>query len=56
MPQTNKANRHADQLTVFCTIHSSIKTTITTDVRTLAKAWHRKIRVSCPHCKGTSRY
>ena len=57
MPQTNKANRHADQLTVFCpTTHSSIETTITTDVRTLAKAWHRKIRVSCPHCGEVHKY
>ena len=28
----------------------SIQTTIATDVKTLAKAWHSKIKVTCPHC------
>jgi hypothetical protein len=57
MPRTNNTNRHADCLTVLCpTTHSLIKTTIATDVGTLAKAWHRKIRVSCPHCGKVHKY
>jgi len=49
-PEMN-AKRHADHLTVFCpSTHGSIQTTIATDVQTLAKAWHSKIKVSCPHC------
>jgi hypothetical protein len=55
-PEKN-AKRHANHLTVFCpTTQSSIQTTIATDVRTLAKAWHRKIEVSCPHCGEVHKY
>ena len=55
-PEKN-AKRYANRLTVFCpTTHSSIQTTIATDVRTLAKAWHRKIEVSCPHCGEVHKY
>ena len=51
MPRKNKPNRCADCLTVLCpTTLTSIPTTIATDVRTLAKALHSKIKVSCPHC------
>ena len=38
------------------TTHSLIQTTIATDVRTLAKAWHRKMEVSCPHCGEVHKY
>jgi len=49
-PEKN-AKRHADYLTVLCpTTQSSIQTSVTTDVRALAKAWHSKIKVSCLHC------
>ena len=55
-PEKN-AKRHANHLTVFCpTTHSSIQTTIATDVRTLAKAWRRKIEVSCPHSGEVHKY
>jgi hypothetical protein len=57
MPRKNKPNRCADCLTVLCpTTLSSIPTTIATDVRTLAKAWHSKIKVSCPHCGAVHTY
>jgi hypothetical protein len=56
MSRGNKAN-HADRLTVLCPFtRSSILTTITTDVRTLARSWHSKIKVSCPHCKAVHTY
>jgi hypothetical protein len=49
--------RSVSYLTVLCpTTQSSISTTIATDVRTLAKAWHRKIKVSCPHCMEIHNY
>jgi hypothetical protein len=49
MPRKNKANRYADRLTVLCpTTRTSIPTKIATDVRTLAKSWHSKIKISCP--------
>ena len=59
-PLPREANVHAaktkpkaDCLTVFCpSTQCSIRTTIATDVRTLTKAWHSKIKVSCPHCSG----
>ena len=52
VPAWNKLRRHADCLTVLCPLtKSSIPTRIGTDVRTLAKAWHTKIKVSCPHCR-----
>ena len=28
----------------------------TTDVRTLARSWHLKIKVACPHCGEVHRY
>jgi hypothetical protein len=47
-------NRCADCLTVLCpTTLTSIPTTIATDVRTLAKAWHK---VSCTHCGAVHTY
>ncbi|MEA2926733.1 MAG: hypothetical protein QOD25_3855, partial [Alphaproteobacteria bacterium] len=50
-------NRCADCLTVLCpTTLTSIPTTIATDVRTLAEAWHSKIKVSCPHCGAVHTY
>jgi hypothetical protein len=52
-----KAGRYADYLTVACpNTQSSIRTAISTDVRTLAKAWHSKIKVPCPHCSEVHRY
>jgi hypothetical protein len=57
MPRTNKPNRYADFLTVLCpTTRTSIPTKIATDVRTLAKAWHSKIKVPCPHCGAVHTY
>jgi phage FluMu protein Com len=55
--QAPKKKPYAAYLTVWCpTTQSSISTTIATDVRTLAKAWHRKIKVSCPHCREIHNY
>ena len=52
-----KTKPKAECLTVLCpSTQSSIPTTIATDVRTLAKAWHSKIKVSCPHCNEVHRY
>jgi hypothetical protein len=52
-----KAKRYANHLAVFCpTTHGSIRTKIATDVRTLAKSWHSKIKVSCPHCGKVHTY
>jgi endogenous inhibitor of DNA gyrase (YacG/DUF329 family) len=48
---------HADYLTVSCpTTGRSVQTTLATDVRTFAKAWHSKIKVSCPHCDEVHKY
>jgi hypothetical protein len=53
----NTLRRHGDCLTVLCPLtKSSIPTLIGTDVRTLAKAWHTKIKVSCPHCREVHVY
>jgi hypothetical protein len=52
-----KAGRYADYLTVACpNTRSSIRTDIAIDVWTLAKAWHSKIKVPCPHCSEVHRY
>jgi hypothetical protein len=57
MPRTNKPSRYADLLTVlFPNTRTSIPTKIATDVRTLAKAWHSKVTVSCPHCGEVHTY
>jgi len=57
MPASNKLQRYADHLTVLCPVtKSSISTAIATDVRSLAKAWHRKIQVPCPHCREIHKY
>jgi hypothetical protein len=51
MPRTNKRKSCVECVTVVCpTTRTSIPTKIATDVRSLAKAWHSKIKVSCPHC------
>jgi hypothetical protein len=53
----SKLKRYADPLTVLCPItKSSIPTAIATDVRSLAKAWHTKIQVPCPHCSEIHNY
>ena len=57
MPGKNKPSRYADCLTVLCpTTRTAIATKIATDVRTLAKSWHSKIKVSCPHCSEVHTY
>jgi hypothetical protein len=57
MPRTNNPTRYADHLSVLCpTTRASILTKIATDVRTLAKAWHSKIKVPCPHCGEVHTY
>ena len=46
MPQKDKVNRYADCLRVLCpATQNSIPTKIATDVRTLARSWHSKIKV-----------
>jgi len=53
----NTLRRHADCLTVLCPLtKSSIPTLIGTDVRTLAKAWHTRFKISCPHCQDVHVY
>jgi len=57
MPRTNKVNRYADCLRVLCpTTRNSIATKIATDVRTLARSWHSRIKVACPHCDEVHTY
>jgi hypothetical protein len=56
-PVSKKTTRSADRLFVLCpTTESSIVTKIRTDVRSLAKAWHLKIQVPCPHCNEIHKY
>jgi hypothetical protein len=33
-----------------------ISITIATDVRSLTKAWHSKIKIACPHCPETHHF
>ena len=57
MPAHEKLRRHADCLTVLCPMTmGSIATLVETDARTLAKRWHSKIKVSCPHCGDAHEY
>jgi len=57
MPRYSKPSRYADCLTVLCpATRAAIPTKIATDVRTLAKSWHSKIKVSCPHCGEVHTY
>src|SRR3954463_15007229 len=57
MPRYNKPSRYADCLTVLCpTTRAAIPTKVATDVRTLAKSWHSKIKISCPHCGEAHTY
>jgi hypothetical protein len=52
-----KTQRSAEPLFVLCPItKSSIGTNIGTDVRSLAKTWHSKIQVPCPHCNKIHKY
>lgn len=52
-----RAKGNADPLFVLCpTTKNSIITNIKTDVRSLAKAWHSKIQIPCPHCKEIHKY
>jgi hypothetical protein len=34
----------------------SISVAIATDVRSLTKAWHSKIKIGCPHCQETHHF
>ena len=53
----DQAQRSAERLFVLCpTTQSPIVTNIRTDVRSLAKAWHSKIQVPCPHCNEIHKY
>jgi hypothetical protein len=57
VPAFKKPTRHADLLSVLCPItKGSIPTHIETDVRTLAKSWHSKIKISCPHCREVHKF
>lgn len=57
MPTHKKLRRRADCLTVLCPITmGSIPTLDATDARTLAKRWHTRIKVSCPHCGNSHEY
>ena len=57
-PVSKKLKRHGDQpLHVLCPITKKpVLTRIATDVRSLIKAWHSNIEVSCPHCNMTHKY
>jgi hypothetical protein len=57
MPRKNDGNRQRECLAVLCpTTRTSIPTKIATDVWTLARAWHSKIKVPCPHCGKAHTY
>ena len=36
--------------------HGSISIAIATDVPSLTKAWHSKIKIACPHCPQTHHF
>jgi hypothetical protein len=36
--------------------HESLSIDIATDVRSLTKAWHSKIKIACPHCQETHHF
>jgi hypothetical protein len=56
-PVSKRTKRSAERLFVLCpTTKSPIVTNIRTDVRSLAKAWHLKIQVPCPHCNEIHKY
>jgi hypothetical protein len=57
VPAYKKLPRYPDCLTVLCPVTmAAIPTLIGTDVRTLAKKWYTKIKVSCPYCRETHQY
>jgi hypothetical protein len=53
-----KLKRRGDYpLHVLCPItRNPILTRVETDARSLSKAWHLNIEVSCPHCNLTHKY
>ena len=57
-PVSKKLKRHGNHpLYVLCPITKNpVLTRIATDVRSLSKAWHSNIEVSCPHCNMTHKY
>ena len=51
---SKKAAPRMEPLWVQCpTTQDSISFAIATDVRSLTKAWHSKIKIACPHCQET---
>jgi len=43
-----------DPLWIQCpTTQESLSISVATDVRSLTKAWHSKIKIACPHCNET---
>ena len=57
-PVAKKLKRRGSlPLHVLCPITKNpVLTRIVTDVRSLSKAWHSNIEVSCPHCNMTHKY
>jgi len=54
---SKKATTRTQPLWVQCPMtQESISIDIATDVRSLTKAWHSKIKIACPHCQDTHRF
>jgi hypothetical protein len=54
---SKKAASRMEPLWVQCPMtHESISVAIATDVRSLTKAWHSKIKIGCPHCQETHHF
>lgn len=51
---SKKAASRMEPLWVQCPMtQDSISIYIATDLRSLTKAWHSKIKICCPHCQET---
>jgi hypothetical protein len=54
---SKKAPSRREPVWVQCPMtRESISIGIATDVRSLTKAWHSKIKIACPHCQETHNF
>jgi len=54
---SRKSVSRKDPLWIQCpSTQQSLAVNIATDVRSLTKAWHSKIKIACPHCKETHHF
>ena len=54
---SKKAASHMEPVGSRCpTTHEPISLAIATDVRSLTKAWHSKIKIACPHCRESHNF